>query len=183
MIDFYQIIRLEINNHQMMTLISLVCFLLVPGLTCPVIQKSELTLFIFSDTSFKVTGPIYPNGAFASAMNGNLNPNSYTGGMEIWETTYTSDSQNYKEITFTKTFNIPQSIKSATLYFNADDQAYFYLNDRYTNCFIDSWYAYGVKTCDLMAFVNRGSNSLKVVVINFMGPALISFRLEITMTI
>ena len=167
----------------MVTLFFLTFKTLALALNCTDLADLTTTIHIFSDTSFWVVGPNYPNGAYATAMNGLYTPNKYTKGIAIWET-YKPVSNQYNQIlTFTKDFYIPGILVSATIHYNVDDKAYFYLNNDFTNCYTDTWFDYESRSCDVSSYVSQGSNTLKVEVINKGGQALISFRLEIVMKV
>jgi hypothetical protein len=65
---------------------------------------------LISDTSFWVVGPVYPGGFNASLFKGKTVPNDHTGGMEIWETKDVYGIQLNKNITFSKSFQVPERI-------------------------------------------------------------------------
>ena len=153
------------------------------AVNCTDLADLTTTIHIFSDTSFWVVGPNYPNGAYASAMYGTYTPNYYTKGIAIWETYEPYSNQDYQTLTFTKDFYIPGTLVSATIHYNADDMAYFYLNNDFTNCYTDYWFDYESRSCDVSQYVSKGSNTFKAEAINTGGQALLSFRLEIVMKV
>jgi hypothetical protein len=165
-------------------LIILTSVQLTFGLFCPEIPIRVSTIEILSDTSIWVVGPNYLNGKNASIISGTLYPGKHTGGSAIWETPTHNSNQLNVWIKFNKTFEVPQkTIIAAIIYYNIDDQCYFYLNNQYTNCFSTSYFNNQAKTCNVTAYVKNGTNDLKIDARDTLGgESFISFRLEIILS-
>ena len=134
------------------------------SIDCSTLPTRTAQFDFFSDLDDWVNGNLYPNGAYAVAVDNSLIRDSTTNGLWIWESPRPYDFSQTLTIYVSKSFYIPGTTTSALLTIKADDSCSVKVNNVATSCTTSSSSQTG--NCDLTSNFVTGNNVINITVVN-----------------
>lgn len=134
------------------------------SIDCSTLPTRTVQFDFFSDLDDWINGNLYPNGAYAAAVDNSLVRDSTTNGLWIWESPRPYDYAQTLTIYVSKSFYIPGTPTSAQMTIKADDTSSVKVNNVVTSCGTSNYMQVG--SCDLTSNIVAGNNVINITVVN-----------------